>query len=199
MVVASCFAALGLVSGCPSAEAPTDGDAEHAAVEAQEALENEEAPMPSSPLTAGQEVFDLSALAHTGQRVELGRFLERPVVVYFCPSDRAQLCTDLALALKQQWLELNAHLSMVFAVTPEPTVVHRDFATEHELPHLFISDQSGVVHRLFGLAPGVATSYLIGTDRKVLRVLPTQSGADHVAELRRALSELQLLRDPYPL
>jgi peroxiredoxin Q/BCP len=164
-----------------------------------QALENEQALLPESPLTAGEQVFDFQALAHTGQRVKLSAFLDKPVVVYFCPQDTAELCTDLASGLRDAWLELNAHVSMAFAVSPEPTPIHREFAIEHELPHLFLADTSGKVREIFGLKPGVAIGYLVGEQRQILRVLQPASGAAFIADLQKALAELGLLRAPYPI
>ncbi len=187
------------LASCKGEEKPAQSSQKQEQTTPVEALENEQAPTPSAPLTAGQEVYDFKALAHTGQRVSLSEFLDKPVVVYFCPNDRAPLCTDIAVAMRDSWLDLNSHLSMVFGVSTEGTVVHRDFSSEHKLPHLLLADQNQSVHQVFGLKPGMAASYLIGKDQRVLRVLPASGGAVHVAALKQALAELELLGDPYPI
>ena len=129
----------------------------------------------------------------------MSQFLDKPVVVYFCPSDREPLCTDLATTLRDAWLDLNSHVSMVFGVSPEGTVLHSAFSSRHKLPHLLLADDNGSVHRVFGLQPGMAASYLIGKDRTILRVLPVSGGAQHVAALKQALAELDLVKNPYPI
>lgn len=196
--VTTCALSVAL-GGCN--EKPKQQQAENGPTESQaalEALENPSAPAPDQPLAAGDTVFDFSALAHTGQSLQLSEFLARPVLVYFCPTDRSPPCLQLALALREHWLVLNPSLSMVFGVSSDDTFVHRDFASEHALPHLLLADGDGSVHRLFGLRPGVTTAYLIGTDRKILRVLqPDPAGfADQV---RRALAELNLERPIPPI
>jgi peroxiredoxin len=144
-------------------------------------------------------VFDFQALAHTGQRVALSEFLGKPSLFYFCPEDATPQCTQLALTIRDEWLRLNAHLDMVFAVTPAPTVVHREFASEHQLPHLLLADTDARVHEIFGLKPGMLTAYLVGAEREVLRVFPISDGNTLVARVETALAELELLRTPYPL
>ena len=136
-----------------------------------------EAPAPKAPLKAGESVFNFTALAHNGQRLRLAEFLQRPVLVYFCAADRDPTCQRLALSLRDQWLNLNPSLSMAFGVTAEDTVVHRDFAAEHALPHLLIADSDNSVRRVFGIAPGATTGFLISPERKVLHAFSTPNVA----------------------
>jgi peroxiredoxin len=166
---------------------------------ALEALANPSAPLPDKPLAAGNTVFDFSALAHTGQRFRLSEFLDRPVLVYFCPSDTAPQCSQMALGLRDEWLLLNPSLSMAFGVSGDDTFVHRDFASENELPHLLIADSDQTVHRLFGLQPAAVTAYLVGTDRKVLAVLEPVDAARFADQVRAALAKLGLEKPVPPI
>jgi peroxiredoxin Q/BCP len=166
---------------------------------ALQALENPSAPLPDKPLAAGDKVFDFSALAHTGQRFHLSEFLDRPVLVYFCPSDATPQCSQLALNLRDHWLLLNPSLSMAFGVSADDTFVHRDFASEHELPHLLLADGDQTVHRLFGLQLGALTAYLVGTDRTILRVLSPVDGEHFAEQVKAALAELGLERPVPPI
>ncbi len=183
--------------GCKKKPEPASSNDE--SVAAADEIKNEDAPLPDKPLTAGDEVFDFQALAHTGQRIVLSEFLTKPSLFYFCPQDDTPQCTQLALTIRDRWLELNANLDMVFAVTPAPTVVHREFASEHELPHLLLADTDTKVHQIFGLKPGMLVAYLVGADREVLRVFPITDAATLVSNAEAALQELQLLGKPYPL
>jgi peroxiredoxin Q/BCP len=144
-------------------------------------------------------VFDFSALAHTGQSFRLSEFLERPALVYFCPADATPQCSQVALGLRDQWLLLNPSLSMAFGVSGDDTFVHRDFASEHELPHLLVADGDQTVHRLFGLQLGALSAYLIGNDRRVLRVLQPIDTARFAEQVRGALGELGLERPVPPI
>jgi peroxiredoxin Q/BCP len=161
--------------------------------------DNASAPVPDKPLAVGDVVFDFTALAHTGQRFQLSEFLQRPVLLYFCPSDRAPECSALALSMREHWLLLNPSLSMAFGVSADDTFVHRDFASEHELPHLLIADGDYSVHRLFGLELGVVGAYLVGSDRKILRVWNPVDSSRFAEQVRAALGELGLERPIPPM
>jgi thioredoxin-dependent peroxiredoxin len=155
------------------------------------------APPRDKPLVSGEQVWDFSALAHTGLRARLHDFNDKPVVVYFCPTQGAQACSDLAAAITKHWLELNPHLSMVFGVTTDDLITLREFGVLHELPFLLLADADGALARGFGLQPGVVTSYLIGKDSKVLEVFTPPSSA-HPTELVRVLGERGLLGPAQP-
>lgn len=185
--------------GCKESPPEDSNETASTAVAAAEALENDEAPLPERPLVAGDEVYDFSALVHTGQRIKLSTFSRKPVVVYFCPNDRHPTCQTLATALRDSWLEINAQVDMVLGVSVDDVFHHRDFASEHELPHLLVSDVDGSLHAMFGLAPGVVTSYLIDTDGTVLSVLDTSNPSGHASTISAALAQLGKGRDPYPM
>jgi peroxiredoxin Q/BCP len=149
-------------------------------------------------LAVGEAVWDFAALAQTGQRVRQHDFADKPIVVYFCPSNAAQACSDLADAITKSWLDLNPHLSMVFGVTTDDMLTQREFGILHEVPYLFLSDADGTLARGFGVAQGAVVSYLVDKDAKVRQIFAPPSSA-HPAELVRALGELGLRGPAQPL
>lgn len=157
-----------------------------------------EAPRRDTPLAVGEAVWDFRALAQTGQRVRLRDFSDKPVVVYFCPTNSAQACSDLCDALSKSWLELNPHLSMVFGVTTDDMLTQREFGIAHEAPYLFLTDSDGTLARGFGVPPGSVVSYLIDKDAKVRQIFAPPSSA-HPAELVKALTDLGLRGAAQPL
>lgn len=191
---ASVLCALLTLAGCKKKEAESQPDEPPTAIEA---LENEAAPMPTEPLVVGDTVFDFTALAHTGQRFAVSEFLHLPVLVYFCAEDRSEVCTQMAVSLRNQWLLLNHSISMAFGVSTDGTFVHRDFASEHALAHLMVGDGEGVVQQVFGLKPGVVTAYLVGTDRKVLAVIPPNNPGNFALDVLATLRKLGL-ENPAP-
>lgn len=144
-------------------------------------------------------MFDFSGLAHTGQALKLSDFLHRPTVVYFCAQDRAAPCTALATALRDSWTDLHSQLDMVLGVSPEPSIVHDDFASEQHLPFLLVSDTDNTIHRVFGIQPGTIVSYLIGTDRKVLHVFTPPNASAPAVEILNVLTALGLKQKDYPM
>jgi peroxiredoxin len=176
--------------GTVATTAPTNGKAETAAVERP--------PTRTAPLGLGEKAWNFSALAHNGQRVRLAEFLDKPVLVYFCAQSAAAPCHELASDLKRNWLELNASLSMVFAVTADDVVVQREYGAEHEIPFLLLADGSGELRRAFGVPEGGIMSYLLDRDASARRVFSPPT-LHHATEVRQALQELGLLLPAYPL
>lgn len=162
-------------------------------------LEQKPVEYPSAPLVAGATVFDFSALAHTGLALKLSDFLHRPTLVYFCAQDKAAPCTALATALRDGWIDLHSQLDMVLGVSPEPSIVHDDFASEHRLPFLLLSDADNTLHKVFGIQPGMVVGFLIGTDRKVLHVFSPPNTSAPAVEILNVLTSLGLRQKDYPI
>jgi peroxiredoxin len=189
---------LGFVVSCAAACSKPGAEAAGGPAVTQE-VALAEAPLPSAPLAAGSIVNDFRALGHTGERVRLSRYLNKPVLVYFCPQDNAPACVQLATGLRDQWLKLNAHLGMVFGVSPEDMQVHSAYGAEHKLPFLMLADGTQQLEKTFGLGSGNTVSFLVGSDRKILRVFSPPAGAQHATEVVRVLTELGLVQPSGPI
>jgi peroxiredoxin len=87
---------------------------------------------------------------------------------------------------------------MVFGVSQEDMQTHSAFGAEQKLPFLLLSDSSQQLEKTFGLTAGTTVSFLIGNDRKVLRVFNAPRGAEHANEVKQALTELGLSKPGYP-
>lgn len=157
-----------------------------------------EAPRRDKPLAVGEAVWDFAALAQTGQRVRLHDFADKPILVYFCPTNSAQACGELCDAITKSWLDLNPHLSMVFGVTGDDMLTQREFGIVHEVPYLFLTDTDGALARGFGVAQGAVVSYLIDKQAQVRQVFMPPSSA-HPAEVVKALTDLGLRGPAQPL
>ncbi len=187
-----------LLAACRRDSDPTPGSGNAKAPPESELMQRPPS-LPDKPLVVGESVHAFSALAHNGQLVRLEEFLSGgPVVVYFCPRNRSEQCTTLALSIREHWTDLHAQVGMVFAVSPEPTVVHREFTSEHKLSHLFLADFESTVHGVFGIEPGTVVSYLLGSEGVVRKVFAPPA-SDHGAEVLQALTELGLRRQDYPI
>lgn len=155
-------------------------------------------PLPTKPLAAGDAVNDFVAMAHTGEKVRLSRYLKKPVLVYFCANDAAPLCVELAGSFRDRWLRLNSQLSMVFGVASGDRLARSAFAADQHLPFLLLSDDGDAVSKAFGIAPESAVAYLLGADRKVLRAFALTAGVDVPSQVLTALRELGLTSPEYP-
>ena len=168
---------------------------------ASPALPEDEKPVtfPNAPLAQGAAVFNFSALAHTGQSLRLTDYLTRPVVVYFCPQDAQPTCSALATSIRDVWADLHSQVDMVYGVSPEATIVHREFASEHELPHLLLSDSDTTLHRIFGIPLGATAGYLIGTDRTVIHTFVPLNPTTFGAEILAVINARGLKRPDFPI
>ena len=143
------------------------------------------------PLGIGDRAPDFEAIVHTGARVRLSHFLAKPTVVYFYPGDASHEAKVIAEQFRARWLALNPRLSMVFGVSAEPSMVHRELAMELELPFLLVTDTDLKLTRSFGVPvengqPKVV-AFLIGKDGKVLRAWANVAPEALVQEVEQAL------------
>ncbi|HEX4340955.1 MAG TPA: redoxin domain-containing protein [Polyangiaceae bacterium] len=146
---------------------------------------------PGRLLAAGDVAPDFEGIAHTGMRVRLSAFTERPVVVLFYPGDRDPASVTEVREFRDAWLRFGDKIGMVIGVSPDDRVLHKDFATGEELPFLLVSDTGGAIARAFGVASenGVTkrTTFLVGKGLKVLRVFPDVVAAGHATDVLHAV------------
>lgn len=105
-------------------------------------------------LEIGEPVPKFSVLAHTGMLVQPERFFPKPFAVFVCPSMNDAACSTVLLALRDGWLTLRPHVSMVVAALSEDRLVLREYAYAQELPFLLSSDADRVLARAFGVGLG---------------------------------------------
>jgi peroxiredoxin Q/BCP len=146
---------------------------------------------PGRPLAPKDRAPDFEGIAHTGMRVRLSAFLERPVVVFFYGADKTPAAAAEVRGFRDAWLRLLPVCGMVFGVSSDDRVLHRDFATAEELPFLLIADDGGKIARAFGVPRegerDKATTFIIGKDGAVSHVFPSPSPEAHAAEILAAL------------
>lgn len=186
-----------IAPACKAKDGPSTLGSSEALPEAVEAPKP--VSFPTAPLEVGAEVFDFSALAHTGQSVRLSDFSTKPVVVYFCPQDAHAACTALATSVRDVWVDLHSQVDMVYGVSREPTIVHREFAADNRLPHLLLTDADDMVHRVFGIQPGAVVGYLLGEDRRVLHVFAPPNAAGFGPEILSVIAAKGLKRPDFPI
>jgi peroxiredoxin len=108
----------------------------------------------------------------------LDRFLNRPVVLLFCPSLGATSCQSTLLALRDAWHGLRPKLGMVLAVLPEDRIRLREYAYANELPFLLLSDSDSSVARGYGVGVGGASAvqlFVVSSQHKISARLPEPS------------------------
>jgi peroxiredoxin Q/BCP len=140
--------------------------------------------------------FTLPAL--TGQPVSLASFIgKKDIVLYFYPKDNTPGCTAEACAFRDSYEVFRDAGAEVIGISSDPEESHQQFATQHRLPFILLSDRGGVVRKrygvpsTFGLLPGRVT-YIIDKQGIVRHIFSSQFAPQkHVDEALKVLNALR--------
>jgi peroxiredoxin Q/BCP len=145
----------------------------------------------TGPLAAGSPAPALDVKAHNGEAVKLAELRGKPVVVYFYPKDNTKGCTIEAQEIRDLWQEIGKTGAVVIGVSTDNEASHQQFAAEHALPFLLLSDGDGAIARRFGVpvVNGRARrmTFVIGKDGKIQKTFADVSPQGHGAEIVAAL------------
>ncbi len=144
---------------------------------------------PGRLLAAGDRAPDFEGIAHTGMRVRLSQFFDRPAVVYFSGRVATAEAETEARAFRDGWMRFRDRVSMVFGVSRDDRVTDQDFATKEELPFLLVEDLDGKIQRAFGVAPDQRDAFVVGKDGKVNRVFAASAGQSLAAGVIQSMVE----------
>jgi thioredoxin-dependent peroxiredoxin len=184
-------AALVLV-GCRSASQGTQPSSGGTATLTAAPLDTSWQRSPGRLLAEGEVAPDFEGIAHTGMRVRLSAFTDKPVILLFYPGDRDPASVAEAREFRDAWLRFGGAISMIFGISPDDRVLHKDFATGEQLPFLLVSDANGAIARAFGVpaANGALkrVTFVVGKDLKVLKVFPDVVAQGHAEQVREVVA-----------
>jgi peroxiredoxin Q/BCP len=140
--------------------------------------------------------FDLPSAG--GGRVRLSDFRgKRIVVVYFYPKDDTPICTKESCAFKDSYEVFKNAGAEVVGISSDSLDSHKQFADEHELPFILLSDEGGKVRKRWGVpdsAPGKPgrVTYVIDYSGKVKNIFNApQEDQKHVDEALKVVNEIK--------
>jgi thioredoxin-dependent peroxiredoxin len=146
----------------------------------------------------GDLTTNFTLLNQSSRPISLGDFLgKKHIVLYFYPKDNTSLCTDEACAFRDSYEVFKDTEAEVIGVSSDSVESHRQFAKEHQLPFILLSDVEGVIRKRYGVPtafglPGRVT-YIIDRQGIVRRIFFSQfTSKRHVDE---ALETLQMIRE----
>ena len=146
----------------------------------------------------GELAPDFTLLNQSGTPVSLGDFLGKQyIVLYFYPRDDTSVCTQEACAFRDSYEVFKDAGAEVMGVSSDSVESHRQFAKEHQLPFILLSDLGGVIRKRYGVPtafglPGRVT-YIIDRQGVVRCIFFSQfTSKRHVDE---ALEALQWIRE----
>jgi peroxiredoxin Q/BCP len=152
-----------------------------------------------SRLNAGDLAPDFEMTADDGSVVSNASLAGRRYVLYFYPKDDTPGCTAQACGLRDSWSRVAETGVEVFGVSPDSTKSHVKFREKYGLPYRLLSDAGHAVAEAFGvwIEKSLAgrtyygnerTTFIVGTDGRIDKVLPQVKPAAHVDDLLEALA-----------
>ena len=155
---------------------------------------DDQAGLMKGKVQVGDSAPDFTLLDQSGTPVCLGDFLgKKHIVLYFYPKDNTSLCTEEACAFRDSYEVFKDAGAEIIGVSSDSVESHRQFAKEHQLPFILLSDVDGVIRKRYGVPtalglPGRVT-YIIDRQGIVRRIFFSQfTSKRHVDE---ALETLQ--------
>jgi thioredoxin-dependent peroxiredoxin len=149
------------------------------------------------PVAVGDRAPEFALPNANGETVRLSDFVgKKNVVLYFYPKDESAGCTAEACAFRDSYQDFKDAGAEVIGVSNNSVQSHQGFATHHRLPFVLLSDQSGVVRKLYGVPawmgfiPGRVT-YVIDKDGIVRHVF--NSATNMNAHIRESLQTLRAM------
>jgi peroxiredoxin Q/BCP len=141
---------------------------------------------------------DFTLPSQSGDMVSLEDFLgHKPVILFFYPKDDTPGCTKQACAFRDNYEEFRKLDAKVIGISSDSVESHESFAARYNLPFTLLSDEGGIVRKLygvpntFGLFPGRVT-YVIDQEGVVRHVFSSQvEAARHVEEALKTVRSVR--------
>jgi thioredoxin-dependent peroxiredoxin len=122
-----------------------------------------------------------------------GFLADGPVVLFFYPAAMTAGCTKESCHFRDLAAEFAAAGAHRVGISPDPVAKQKEFADKHSFDYPLLSDAGGDVARIFGVKrrigalPVKRSTFVIGTDRRVLGVISSEINMDKHADQALAL------------
>jgi peroxiredoxin Q/BCP len=151
-----------------------------------------------SRLQPGDPVPSFALAADDGSTISSDQLAGQRYVLYFYPKDDTPGCTTQACALRDSFGRVTATGAQLFGVSPDTVAKHVKFREKNGLPYSLLSDRGHELAERFGVwieksfggrsyFGNERSTFIIGPDAKVERVLAQVKPAEHVDQLMAAL------------
>lgn len=149
-------------------------------------------------LEVGMKAPDFTLQDRSGREVSLSDFLGGRVVLYFYPKDNTPGCTRQACAFAGLYEEFQKRGVTVIGISRDSVASHQKLAEKYGLPFVLLSDPELQAISAYGVwqekkmcgkvSMGVVrTTFVIGEDGTVERVMPKVKPDTNAAEILDAL------------
>ena len=153
-------------------------------------------------LEAGQPAPEFTTIDQDGKPVSLADFRgKKPVVLYFYPRASTPGCTVQACGVRDIHKELAERNVAVFGISPDPIAKLTAFIQKQNLNFTLLSDEDHSIAELYGcwglkkfmgkeFMGVIRTTFIIGKDGKLLKVMDKFKTKSHHEDLLAALDEV---------
>lgn len=150
----------------------------------------------------GKKAPKFTAVNQKGEKRKLeDLFGEKGLVLYFYPKDNTPGCTQEACDFRDNLNEIKKLGFNVVGVSRDTEKSHQKFIEKQGLNFELLSDTSSEICEKYGVLQEkicmgkksigiVRTTFLIGSDSKILKIYPKVSVKGHVEQIKKDIAEL---------
>ena len=149
-------------------------------------------------LSAGSPAPEFTLRDENNTARKLSDFHGRPVVLYFYPKDDTPGCTTEACNFRNDYDTYQQAGVVILGVSPDSPEDHTKFKAKYNLPFSLLADEGHHISDTYGVwgpkkfmgreYEGIhRTTFLIGTDGKIVKVFENVKPDGHSAEVLAAL------------
>ncbi len=147
-------------------------------------------------------IADFALQDEDGRTVHLKDFAGTPVVLFFYPRADTPGCTIEACGFRDHFKKLQKAGVVVLGISRDTVKAQKKFKDKYDLPYTLLADPDEVVCNQFGVmrdknmygkkVRGIErTTFVIGPDRKLLKIFPKVKPEGHAEEVLAALKDLK--------
>lgn len=153
-------------------------------------------------LNAGDEAPSFDLETDTGERVSSKALQGKPIVLFFYPKDDTPGCTTETCEFRDSLPKFESSRAVVLGASILDEASKAKFAAKHNVTFPLLADADNAVAEKYGVWQEksqygrtymgiVRTTYLIGTDGRVVRRWDKVKVDGHAAEVLAAVKELE--------
>ena len=150
-------------------------------------------------LRVGDKIPSFKAKNTYGEDFDIENILgKKSLVIYFYPKDNTSICTAEACRFRDQYEVFTDLGAEVIGISSDSVDSHKNFAKEHNLPFILLSDNDkkirtlfGVPSALFGLLPGRVT-YVVDKKGIIKMIFNSMKGDNHILKALESIKQISL-------
>ncbi|HEX3940252.1 MAG TPA: thioredoxin-dependent thiol peroxidase [Acidobacteriaceae bacterium] len=146
-------------------------------------------------------IADFTLQTDEDKTIHLKDYAGRPVVLFFYPRADTPGCTIEACGFRDVFKKVQAAGAVVLGISRDTPKAQKKFKEKYSLPYTLLADVDEKVCKQFGVIKeknmygkkvmGIErTTFLIGPDRKLLKIFPKVKPEGHAEEVLAVLQEM---------